>query len=358
MKLFSVKQNWQHAIAAIVLGVITFLVSTAQAGEPKPLFQNSDVISIRIEAPFKQLIRKSKNSTDPYPAMLIVEGANPEQHAIMLSARGNSRRNRGLCTFPPLRVEFNEKPGDGSLFDGQKRLKLVTHCRGQTSYQQYYLLEYTAYKLLNVITPHSLNVRMAEVAYIEADNGKTNIERMGFFIEDTDDAAKRNGMKEIDVPDIDVEQIAPEAAAQYALFQYMIGNLDWSMHNGPEGNDCCHNTKLIGATKNAQDGLIPVPYDFDYSGLVDTPYAVAPPDMRIDSVRKRRYRGFCRHNDDVRVQAALFRENREALTAAIQGVPSLKNQNIKNSVKYLEKFFKDIEDDEKIDKRLFSVCRD
>ena len=358
MTFNSSNHRWASAVISTLLLGAVILLSTARADEPKPLFQNDDVISIRIEGPFKQLLRKAKNSTNPFPATLIVEGAAPEQHAIMLSARGNSRRSRGLCTFPPLRVEFNEKPGDGSLFDGQKRLKLVTHCRGASSYQQYYLLEYTAYKLLNEITPNSLNVRMADLAYIEAESGKTNIERMGFFIEDTDDAAKRIGMKEIDLPDIDVEQITPSAAAQYALFQYMIGNLDWSMHNGPEGDDCCHNTKLIGATKDAQSGFIPVPYDFDYSGLVDTPYAVAPPDMRIDTVRKRRYRGFCQHNDEVGSQAALFRENREALNAAIQAVPGLNDRNKKSSIKYLDKFFKDIEDDEKIDRRLFSVCRD
>lgn len=358
MTIFRTKYNWPNSMMTALLGFAILFTSTARADEPKPLFQNDDVISIRIEGPFKQLLRKAKSSTDPYPATLVVDGANPEQHAIMLSARGNSRRSRGLCTFPPLRVEFSEKPGDDSLFDGQKRLKLVTHCKGASAYQQYYLLEYTAYKLLNVLTPNSLNVRMADIAYIEEKNGKTNIERMGFFIEDTDDAAKRIGMKEIDLPDITVEQIAPTSAAQYALFQYMIGNLDWSMHNGPAGNDCCHNTKLIGATKDAQGEFIPVPYDFDYSGLVDTPYAVAPPGMRIDSVRKRRYRGFCRHNDEVRAQAALFRENRDALNAAIQSVPGLNDRNKKSSIKYLDRFFNDIEDDDKLNRRLFSVCRD
>ena len=338
--------------------VVAVLITPAGAKEPKPLFQNSDMIKIRLEAPLKDLIRKSEQSMDPYPATLIVEGANPEQHAIMLSARGNSRRNRGLCTFPPLRVAFDEKPGDGSIFDGQKRLKLVTHCRGSKSYQQYYLLEYTAYKLSNTVTPHSLNVRMADVDYVEANSGKTTIQRIGFFIEDTDDAAKRNDMKEIDIPDITVSQILPTAAAQYSLFQYMIGNLDWSMHNGPDGNDCCHNTKLIGASAHAQSDFIPVPYDFDYSGLVNTPYAVAPEELRIKTVRKRRYRGFCQHNDEARLQAATFRENRQAFYEAIRSVPSLSERNIKSSEKYLDKFFEDIEDNEQLERRLFSACRD
>ena len=342
---------------------LTFLlvvgaISTAAAKDPKPLFANDEVLTIRIEAPFKDLKRKAARSTDPYPAILIVEGPSPEQHAIMLSPRGNSRRTRDLCTFPPLRVTFPEKPAEDSLFKGQKGLKLVTHCRSSSAYQQYYLQEYTAYKLLNVITPQSLYVRMAAIDYVEADSGKTDIARFGFFIEDTDDAAKRNDMKEIDTPDIDVAQLDPSAAARYALFQYMIGNLDWSMHNGPDGDDCCHNTKLVGATKETQSGLIPVPYDFDYSGLVDAPYAVAPPELRLRSVRTRRYRGFCAHNNEARAEAAAIRGMAPALYAAVEAVPELNDRNKRSTSKYLDAFFENIETDEQLEKRVLNSCRD
>ena len=40
-----------------------------------------------------------------------------------------------------------------------------------------------------------------------------------------------------------------------------------------------------------------MPYDFDYSGLVDAPYAVPPDSIHLANVRVRRYRGFCLHND-------------------------------------------------------------
>jgi len=199
---------------------------------------------------------------------------------------------------------------------------------------------------------------MAAIDYVEAESGKTDITRIGFFIEDTDDAAKRNDMKEIDTPDIDVAQLDVSAAARYALFQYMIGNLDWSMHNGPDGDDCCHNTKLIGATKEAQSDLIPVPYDFDYSGLVDTPYAVAPPELRLRSVRSRRYRGFCAHNAEAQVEAGAIRERAPALHAVVENVPELNDRNKRSTLKYLDAFFEDIETEEQIAKKLLKACRD
>lgn len=333
-------------------------VSPALAAKPHPLFAEDGLIKIRIVAPFKDLIRNAEKSTDPYPATLALLGDAPEEHAIALSARGLTRRNADVCKFPPLRVEFNDKPENASLFDGQHRLKLVTHCRSPKSYQQYYLLEYAAYKLLNAITPNSLFARLAEIDYVEAQTGEVVITRYGFFIEDTDDAAKRNGLKEIDaVGNVSIDRIDPNAAAIYALFQYMIGNLDWSMYGGPEGEDCCHNSKLIGDDDDPFNVLIPVPYDFDYSGLVDAPYAVPPDGINVSSVRTRRYRGFCRHNDQARLAAEEFIRQRDALFAVFDDIPGLEARTAKSAKSYLGDFFNNISDPEKLESRLLDNCR-
>ena len=246
-----------------------------------------------------------------------------------------------------MRVAFDEKPADGSLFKGQKRLKLVTHCQRSKSYQQYYLIEYAAYKLLNVLTPESLRVRMANIDYIEADSGKVLYSRTGFFIEDTDDAAKRNGVKEIDVPDVSVAQLDTNAAARFALFQYMIGNLDWAMHDGLAGEDCCHNAKLIGDRSTPLSNLVPVPYDFDYSGIVDAPYAVPPEGIRVRSVRTRRYRGFCAHSTEARQAVAHFLANRDALYGVLDNIEGLNNSKKNKAIRYLDGFFRNISDEEK-----------
>ncbi len=331
--------------------------STLNAGDPHPLFADDDTIKLTITAPFKDLVRKAERSTDPFEASLDYHGAAPETHAIMLSARGNSRRTRTLCDFPPLRIEFAEKPEDASFFDGQKRLKLVTHCKRSSRFQQYYLMEYAAYRLLNVMTPMSLKVRIAEIDYVEAKNGKPIISRLGFLIEDTDDAAKRNNMVEIDTPDIDKGQLNNEDAGLYAVFQYMIGNLDWSMHSGPGGKDCCHNTKLIGADETLHNNLVPVPYDFDYAGLINAPYAVPPENIPVRNVRQRRYRGFCAHNDDARSAAAAFRGKEEELTAVLSDIPGLDEKIQSSATRFLAEFFEDIADDEALEKNLLRTCR-
>ncbi len=342
-----------------LIGLLAALgAAPAYAKEAKPLFADDSVINIQLRAPFRELINNAPDATDPYPATLtLLNEAGGEEHAIDLSARGNSRRDTAICKFPPLRVAFSDKPGKSSLFKGQNRLKLVTHCQRSKNYQQYYLLEYTAYKLFNVITPHSLRVRLANIDYIDVDSGNTLYSRTGFFIEDTDDAAKRNGVKEIDVADVDITQIDNSAAARFALFQYMIGNLDWSMHNSVPGDDCCHNAKLIGERSEPLGNLIPVPYDFDYSGLVDAPYAVPPESVSVRSVRTRRYRGFCNHNTEARSAAAAFVEKREAIYDILAGVPNLSNSRKNKSLRYLDNFFRDISDEERLERQLLGKCR-
>lgn len=345
-----------------VLSAIVFagasVFSQALAKNPHPLFADDEMISLTITAPMNTLVRRAERSTEPHNATLTINGAAAETHEIFLSARGNSRRRQEVCNFPPLRIEFKEKPEDASYFDGQKRLKLVTHCKRSARFQQYYLLEYTAYRLLNVASPLSLKVRLAEIDYVEEESGKSMIKRYGFLIEDTDDAAKRNGQKEIDLPDIDMSQLDPVHAGRYAVLQYMIGNLDWSMHSGPDGKDCCHNTKLIGADKSAINGLVPIAYDFDYSGLVDAPYAIPPDSVKVRSVRTRRYRGFCAHNTQALAAIANIRADREAYFAVIDTTQGLEKNTRKSARRFLEDFFKDIETDGSAQKELLKYCRD
>ena len=352
--------NWNFTFRSILICLLLSLFGTsasAQYSQANQLFNSEDVIKIKLVAPFSTITRNAKKNTDPHPATLILEGAKPETHSISLAARGNSRRRPDICKFPPLRVKFKEKPAYDSLFSKQKSLKLVTHCQQSKYKQKYSLLEYSVYKLYNVVTPVSLRVRMAEIDYIEEKSGKTITTRFGFFIEDTDDAAERNGMKEIDLPKINSSQLTTESAARYGLFQYMIGNLDWSMVRGPDGKDCCHNTKLIGATKNSTSQLKLIPYDFDFSGLVDAPYATPPANVKVSSVKIRKYRGLCPHNQAVTQQAVYFQQNRQRFEAAISNVPGLASKEKSSAIEYMSSFFKILDTPGDLERKALRDCR-
>src|SRR5437763_1699916 len=185
----------KRMIAFIACSLFIF-AAPAAAQQPKPLFASSDPIHIAIQAPLSQLFR-NRSSHD------LVQGTltDPAGQAlpVSLNLRGITRRLAETCDFPPLRVRFTAPAPPTSFFAGQKSLKLVTHCRNSGSFQQFLLLEYSAYRMYNVLTPHSFNVRLANIEYRDAD-GRPIISRVGYFIEDLGDVARRNGLNVTHAP--------------------------------------------------------------------------------------------------------------------------------------------------------------
>ena len=341
------------AIAAIF--VLSWAEAAIGADTPKPLFASDEVINLTISGPITGISRAE--AAKPVPGVLKVQGSAPETLPIALATRGSSRKMPETCAFPPLRVEFTQKPGPASLFKGQKRLKLVTHCQSIDKFQQDVFLEYAAYRLYQALTPESFNVRLAKIDYT-SQNGHPISTRYGFFIEDIDDVAQRNGQVRLrGVKHIASSQIDPESGARFALFQYMISNLDWAMTASQPGDEnCCHNSRLIGA-KGATTGLINVPYDFDLSGLVDAPYAVPPAGINVSNVRVRRYRGFCAHNEQAQAVAAGLAARRASLLGILDQTPQLGEGYRKRADAYLGIFFDEIASPEKVTEMLKTCLR-
>jgi hypothetical protein len=152
---------------------------------------------------------------------------------------------------------------------------------------------------------------------------------------------------------IPVSSLSAADSGRVGVFEYMIGNLDWAMQAGPGGSNCCHNNPLIGP---GPAGLVPVPYDWDFSGLVDTPYATAPDSINVTSVRQRRYRGFCRFNNEARAAIAAIRAQQAPLMATFASVPGMDPKTVKKATGYLGGFFADIATDASAEAKLIKSC--
>jgi len=327
------------------------IAAPATAQQAEPLFAASDPIHIAIQAPLSTLVHNRAQN-------VVIQGTltdpGGQSLPISLSVRGITRRASDVCQFPPLRVQFTAAPPQTSIFTGQRKLKLVTHCRNDASFQQYVLLEYSAYKMYNLLTPHSFRVRLANVDYRGAD-GRPMVSRVGYFIEDLGDVARRNGTKETHAPDrFAMTALNPDDAARYALFQHMIANHDWSMRAGPAGKDCCHNAELIGPL--ALGSVVPIPYDFDFSGFVNAPYATPPDVLKISNVRQRYYRGYCAHNAQVLAAARQMRDMRPQMIAAITSTPGLDARTQARALAFLDPFFADIASDATVNEKVLKRC--
>jgi hypothetical protein len=326
-------------------------VAPARAQAPDPLFAASDPVHLTITAPLPGLMR---SRGDPGRVAGTVTDPSGQQLPATFALRGITRRTRDTCDFPPLRVDFTTPPPATSLFAGQKHLKLVTHCRKSPAFDQYVLLEYAAYRMYNLLTPHSIRVRLANIDYRNSD-GSPIASRIGFFLEDVGDVAKRNGVREVHAGTrIPVNFLTPTDAARYALFQHMIANHDWAMNAGPAGDECCHNAKLIGVAAPGQ--AVPVPYDFDFSGLVNAPYAVAPDVLKIDRVTQRVYRGYCAHNAQALQVAREMRTAQPQLLAVLAETPGLSPKKQQSAAEFLARFFADIASDADVGAKVLNHC--
>ena len=340
--------NIRHAFP---MAIALAFAPPAAAQAPAPLFAASDPLRLTITAPLSQLMR-SRSGSGAVAGTLV--DSSGQSLPISLALRGITRRTSEICDFPPLRVDFTAPPPANSPFAGQRRLKLVTHCKSSAGFQQYVLLEYAAYRMLNVLSPRSFDVRLANIDYRDS-SGRPVASRVGFFIEDLKDVARRNGLREAHAPDrIPATYLNAADSARYALFQHMIANHDWSMRAGPAGEDCCHNAKMIGAT--APGAATPIPYDFDFSGLVGAPYATPPEGIGISNVRQRAYRGYCAHNGQAIAEARRMRAAQPQILGVLQQTPGLDERTQRRAAAFLQGFFADIATDADVSAKVLKRC--
>ena len=137
------------------------------------------------------------------------------------------------------------------------------------------------------------------------------------------------------------------------MFQYMIGNTDFSPIAGAEGEDCCHNSTLFG---NEGEPIYSIPYDFDMSGLVAASYAKPNPKFRIRSVTQRLYRGRCAYIDNLQTSLQLFQDNRDAIYSLIEQQEQLDKSSRKKVVKFVDRFYKVIDNPDKVHRNIKSQC--
>lgn len=326
---------------------------TSRPTHGQPLFDHSELMVLKLRAPFRHLI-KDRHGRSTYNAAEL-SYLDRDGHEVILPiqirTRGKTRRRKDYCAFPPLRLRFGTGATD-TQFDGQRSLKLVTHCNNKDSYDQYVLQEYLAYRIYNQLTERAHRVRLAQVTYVESD-GRVRTTRYGILLEDWRSVAQRNHLVAAEVDGaVNIDKLSTTDANRVAVFQYMIGNGDWSVLWPEPHEDCCHNTKPL----LAPDGtVVPLPYDFDFAGIVNTPYAVAKSGSH--NVRLRRYGGLCTTQPQLRAILPLFREKKEAIYALYANQPGVRPQRLRSTLKYLDGFYAVINDPGQVERRMIRRCK-
>ena len=318
--------------------------------EALPLFASQDPVEIVLEADWKA-VQRDRNVTSKklYPGTLAIvkDGTAGTPMPIELRTRGNVRRNPRLCSFAPLRLELPKDKTKGTVFEGHGKVKVGVHCQGDRVYEQYMLKEYLANRLHNLLTPRSLRVRLAQVTYADTAPGRKPFTRLGIFYEDVSDLAKRMEARELPVPQQRFQYVDQPALLFMSLFQYMIGNTDYSIMQ-------LHNVIMLDDARGVRST---VPYDFDYSGLVNAHYAVPGKELNLASVQQRMYRGPCKTEAEVAQALQPFREKQAELLALPASLPDFDEGHRRNAESYLNEFFELTGRPDRIKKVFVTDCK-
>ena len=335
---------------------IAFLAKNTSAAQQSPLFEDTSLLTVELDIPISRVnAGKKQRVPKQYSGQLHWFEQNGVRRTISVKvrARGNFRKEN--CANPPLRLNLKKQEVENTLFTGQDKLKLVRPCDNRKRSEQWAALEYLIYQSYQTLTREGFHTRPLLVRYIGGKNNQPTAGQFAFLIEDEDAMATRNGGNILETRRINRRALDTTSLARLELFQFLIGNNDYSTIRAERGRRCCHNIRLI--TNEEGLGLRPVPYDFDFAGMVDASYATPPPSVRIRSVKTRYFRGFCQQPSELNRAIAQFNDSRTALYQHYSETEVLTTQSKEKARAYLDSFFEIINDPKQLDAKVKSRCR-
>ncbi len=315
------------------------------------LFLTDSALPIKMSYSFKEL-RKNTNDSTYLNIDLTYQQALGDWQSIPVRVRSRGNFRLKTCYFAPIKMRIKKANAKGTLFKGNKELKLVLPCLLEKDADDNVVKELIAYKLYELASPYHLKTRLVDIALSELKGKKIKEHQVkGFFIEDIDELADRFGG---DVLKRNVHPMQQEALSSIRndFFQFMIGNTDYS--TGYQ-----HNQKLLFLNKNS----VPVPYDFDMSGLCNTSYAVVSQikdhELPISKVTQRLYRGFKRGDALMYQVKNEFLENQEKMLSIVDAHETyFKNpKEFVKCKKYIQEFFDVLADNARFQKDIMSLAR-
>ncbi|HJQ18975.1 MAG TPA: hypothetical protein VJ867_01415 [Gemmatimonadaceae bacterium] len=324
------------------------VTKTAKSYTPPPVFLAEQPLEVTLVAPFKQLKRDRRGTTPYRPGELLYAGdSGTVRVPVRLRTRGIWRREH--CEIPPLRLNFSKDSTKKTEFRHLDRVRLVLPCRLNDDYEQYVLREFQLYRVQRLITPLALNTRLVHVTYIDAEHRDTLARRYSFLLEEDQDFAARQGGKALDTKGAAGEDLNAEENARFGVFQYFIGNTDFSI-------SALHNVLLFGRDTS----YFPVAYDFDWSGAVNTRYAVPSNLLPIKRVTERIMRGYCAEPSAFEQVFGTFRQKKDAIYALYAPTDAfgalMKPDDVKQTLRYFDQFYDVINDPRSAKRQIVDAC--
>ncbi len=319
------------------------------------LFETEDILKVNIETNLQKLIQFKEDPDYQKATFSIIVGDTLSVvKNIKIKVRGKTRVT--LCEDPPLKIDFKKTDFKWEWFDKLQSLKVVTPCDDPKIYTRYLLKEYFAYVGFSVLTDVSYKVRLIELTISDSQKKLKSEVKYAFLVENDRKLAKRTDTKEIELKDTNAGALITQFYLNptnetlfnlnvLSLYQYMIGNTDWT-------TNLFHNIKVF----KKDNQLFPVPYDFDYAGLVNTNYAIPSSSTPIQNVRERHYLGPC--SDLVQFDKAVSHilSKKSEIIERLINDPYISQKSRDEMLEYVEDFYASISDPKDLESLRTTNC--
>lgn len=311
-------------------------------------FDGTEPLEVTLEFDIKKY-EKEKSDSEYIPAKLsyFMNDSIEIMKNVRIKARGEFRRDN--CLFSPYWLNLKNSSITDDSFSNINKIKVVSHCKDTKAYTDNLIKEFLAYKIYNIITDFSFKVRLLKINYIDIGRKNKLTTQIAFLIEPEDMLAERLEAYSLSLDKINYGQTDSTITTVMSMFQYLIGNTDYSVTGR-------HNVKILTLKDFTKPGLIPIPYDFDFSGLVNAHYARPQTSLEIKSVTTRYFYGMCRSDHMYNQVLSLFKEKEDEVFALLETFEPIDKKTRRYAINYIEEFYKEIENPRFIKNKLRSTC--
>ena len=298
--------------------------------------QSQEITNVTIETNLDSLINY-RNRNTYQRAIFTYENKNGVLTTCKIKIKPRGKYRRKICDFPSIKLNFSKKELKADGMAKYDDYKMVTHClNDKKESKENVLREYLVYKMYNLLSPKSYQVQCLNITYIDSKGKINRLKRTGFLIEDTGELEDRIGVEVHPEPKFPIDSFDIEQYNFVALFQYMIGNVDW------RATPFVKNAKAMKV--HGEDKYQLIPYDFDFSGVVGVSYMRVAEHLNQKNKRQRIFLGHITRQKELKTNFERYESKKEALLEYISNFDLLPKPSRKSIRKYIESFYEDIAD--------------
>ena len=264
--------------SALLGAALLFLATTTLTGQSRPasIFERltpSEGVQLTLYTDVSALMAEKFNTEYQAGTLTAADGTS---YKVEVKSRGKFRRK--IAAIPPLKLKFKKKLLQADGLDTLNEVKLVLPCTLDEKGDELVVREYLAYRMFEQISPAGVRARLINLTLLNAGLGNDKkFTVKAILLEDEEETVARLDGELVESYGITPDSLEPAQAALTAVFQYMIGNTDWSVAEN-------RNVRFV---REASGKILLVPFDFDFCGLVNAPYASPTAGLGLKSVRER-----------------------------------------------------------------------